>query len=263
MLILLFSAATLVALPSSSSWISEDDYPQEAIDVGAEGLVEVDLSVGPDGAPTGCTFVKTAANEALNSSTCRLLVQRARFVHLQNGEKTTQPSKYRQAVFWKIPAADPISAITSGSVAKTSILEGGTLGDCLAQKFGDQRFDAGDLCEISRNAKMLEYFAKDSLINLTTVYFRMYVEPKPKNYIEVRGQKGLLKRYTVIQASFSVSKLGFIQNCRVDKINQLFKEMNICAGVSKTTPEFQPDPTRSAPTPMTVIVDIWSEKRAL
>jgi TonB family protein len=258
----LVAAATAVPVASTSSWIRDEDYPQQAIDRSADGIVEVELNVGQDGKPTNCTVIKPALEESLNSTSCQLLIDRARFLPLRESNQAAQLRTYHQLVSWKIPSPGPIAAISSGTVVKINIAPGGTLGQCVEQKLGNQKLDLGDFCETSKNPKMLEYLARDSLANLEAIYFRTIVTPREKNVLRVESVTASATRRLLMTLSFTVSKLGFVGNCKIDQIDEIFAGRDPCDGASKSSPDFLPDPTLAAPKPMGVVVDMYAEKRA-
>jgi TonB family protein len=55
------------------------DYPADALRTGASGRSFVRLSVDVSGRPTDCTVVVSSGHRALDSATCRVLLNRARF----------------------------------------------------------------------------------------------------------------------------------------------------------------------------------------
>lgn len=254
-------SAVVIPLNDPAVWITDADYPVPAMERDKDGLVDVELSVGPDGRVSGCTVIETVGDANLDATTCRLLSERARFAPLQKSDITSART-YRQRVVWKIPDVNPIGTITTGVVAKISILPGGRLDTCVEERFGDQGLDMGDWCEISRQPKMLEYFAKDSLANLKTVYFRIVVTPQGTNELQIERPRASGSRQLIMKLSFEVSKTGFIKNCRTDQIDAIFAALNPCSGVSTSSPDFRPDPTLTKPKPMRVVIDILAEKRA-
>jgi protein TonB len=59
--------------------IGDRDYPQEARDAGAQGTVATEITIAPDGRPTGCRTTHSSGNLALDATTCRLVLKRFRF----------------------------------------------------------------------------------------------------------------------------------------------------------------------------------------
>lgn len=62
-----------------ASYVSEDDYPVDALRAREEGSVSFRLVVGRDGRPTYCVVSMTSGSESLDATTCRIMMERARF----------------------------------------------------------------------------------------------------------------------------------------------------------------------------------------
>lgn len=69
------------AIPRTSpgKWVTNDDYPSEALRKGAQGVVPFRLIVGADGVPTDCLVQRPTEPANFNEIACKLLMKRARF----------------------------------------------------------------------------------------------------------------------------------------------------------------------------------------
>jgi protein TonB len=90
------------ALPSSG-YISAADYPRSALVNREEGEVEFRLSIGTKGRATGCEILKSSGSAALDSTTCRLLVKRARFRSARDAEGKAVPDAISNVISWRLP----------------------------------------------------------------------------------------------------------------------------------------------------------------
>jgi protein TonB len=84
--------------------VNELDYPEAALRAREEGTVELQLVVAPQGRVTGCTILKSSGSFVLDSSSCRLLVRRARFWPALDREGTPIASTFRHMLKWRLPA---------------------------------------------------------------------------------------------------------------------------------------------------------------
>jgi TonB family protein len=86
-----------------SSLFSPDDYPAAAVRAGEQGTVEVKLAVGTTGRVTNCSVTSSSGSSALDSTTCRLLIARARFTPAMDstGSPVTAEVTHRQP--WRLP----------------------------------------------------------------------------------------------------------------------------------------------------------------
>lgn len=87
-----------------ASYISDDDYPQDAIRNEQQGTTRFRLDIGPDGRVSGCTVTGSSGSSSLDNTTCRLIRSRARFTPAtdSSGGKTTDT--FNGSIRWVLPA---------------------------------------------------------------------------------------------------------------------------------------------------------------
>jgi periplasmic protein TonB len=66
--------------------LRDSDYPREAWEAGATGLVTVRYYVNVDGRVSGCRVTHSSGNRALDETTCRLVTERFRYRPSRDGE---------------------------------------------------------------------------------------------------------------------------------------------------------------------------------
>jgi TonB family protein len=101
--------ATRAVMPQGvHTIVTNDDYPEEAIRNKEQGNVTFRLDIGSDGMPTGCSVTDSSGSPTLDATTCRILMERARFQPARdaNGKPTTD--SFSSRVRWVLP--DPVSA---------------------------------------------------------------------------------------------------------------------------------------------------------
>jgi TonB family protein len=100
---------TRASAPNLVSLFSDADYPAAAIRNHEEGAVGYRLSVGSDGHPIGCVVTSSSGSSILDSTTCSLLMERARFrPALDSAGKPTTDSLTGRIV-WRLPGEDDFS----------------------------------------------------------------------------------------------------------------------------------------------------------
>jgi protein TonB len=76
--------------PPPTEWplrrISPQEYPEDAMEAGAQGFVAYRLEIGPDGRVSHCSILQSSGSAALDSGTCRIASDRARFTPARDGE---------------------------------------------------------------------------------------------------------------------------------------------------------------------------------
>jgi TonB family protein len=85
---------------------SDEDYPAAAIRNHEQGPVAFRLSVGADGSPTDCSVTASSGSSILDSTTCRILMERALFEPARDakGKPTTDATRGR--IVWRLPDDD-------------------------------------------------------------------------------------------------------------------------------------------------------------
>jgi protein TonB len=86
-----------------SFWITNDDYPPQALLTNQQGTVGFKLTVGPDGIGTKCEIVSSSGYPLLDTTTCSVMMRRARFEPGvdENGDRLGLV--YRSRMHWTIP----------------------------------------------------------------------------------------------------------------------------------------------------------------
>lgn len=86
-----------------AAYITQDEYPVEAIRLGQEGTTAFRLDVGPNGRVTGCTVTASSGSAVLDATTCRLMRSRPRFTPAtdERGQPTTNSVNAR--IRWTLP----------------------------------------------------------------------------------------------------------------------------------------------------------------
>jgi len=86
-----------------ASYLTDADYPAEAIRNGQEGTVEFQLSIGPDGLVSGCRIVTSSTYRSLDEATCRLMRARARFTPAHDAAGNAIADTVTSRIRWVMP----------------------------------------------------------------------------------------------------------------------------------------------------------------
>ncbi|HEY0026399.1 MAG TPA: energy transducer TonB [Allosphingosinicella sp.] len=105
------AAAQLPGQPQNNrnlaTLFSDGDYPAEAIRKGEQGIVSFELAVGVDGQVTGCTIANSSGSPLLDSTTCSILVRRARFKPATGASGKPLPDTFTGKIVWRLPETGP------------------------------------------------------------------------------------------------------------------------------------------------------------
>jgi protein TonB len=86
-----------------ASYVSDEDYPSSAVRNEEQGTTRFRLGVGPDGKVAECTVTGSSGSSALDSATCRLMKQRARFTPARNSDGQATSDSVASAIRWVLP----------------------------------------------------------------------------------------------------------------------------------------------------------------
>jgi TonB family protein len=105
------AAAQLPGQPQNNrnlaTLFSDGDYPAEALRNGEQGIVSFELAVGVDGQVTGCTITNSSGSSLLDSTTCSILVRRARFKPATDASGKPLPDTFTGKIVWRLPETGP------------------------------------------------------------------------------------------------------------------------------------------------------------
>ncbi|OBX19934.1 hypothetical protein A9995_05155 [Erythrobacter sp. QSSC1-22B] len=85
-----------------AQWLNTHDYPSGLAAMGVQGLVQLRLSVGPDGVPTQCHIQRSTRPEDFDTISCKRLMQRARFEPALGAKGQPIASFYRATIRFRL-----------------------------------------------------------------------------------------------------------------------------------------------------------------
>jgi protein TonB len=86
--------------------IRDSDYPRAALKAGISGTVGLRFIVGTDGRVTSCTVARSSGNSDLDTTTCRLIMKRFRYIPTRNAQSQPIPDEVTGEHVWETtPAA--------------------------------------------------------------------------------------------------------------------------------------------------------------
>ncbi|HEX6377135.1 MAG TPA: TonB family protein [Allosphingosinicella sp.] len=86
-----------------ASYVSDEDYPSSAARNEEQGTTRFRLGVGPNGRVTECSVIRSSGSSALDSATCRLMKQRAKFIPARNSAGEPTSDSVTSAIRWVLP----------------------------------------------------------------------------------------------------------------------------------------------------------------
>ncbi len=82
--------------------VTADDYPREALVKNEEGSVSYQLAIDAEGKVAGCTITGSSGSVALDSVTCRIMQQRARFHPARDAAGLPVAGEVTQRIHWRL-----------------------------------------------------------------------------------------------------------------------------------------------------------------
>lgn len=86
-----------------ATYLTPDDYPAAALRNNEHGMVTFGLDIGPDGRVTNCRILESSGSAMLDSTTCRIMRSRARFIPARDARGRTVADRTTAAVTWALP----------------------------------------------------------------------------------------------------------------------------------------------------------------
>jgi protein TonB len=86
-----------------ASYVSDADYPAEAIRREEQGVTRFRLTVSPDGRVSDCAVTGSSGSSALDAATCRLMKSRARFSPARDSDGKPTADTVANAIKWVLP----------------------------------------------------------------------------------------------------------------------------------------------------------------
>jgi protein TonB len=83
--------------------ITQDDYPPASIRLEEHGAVGFSVTVSAGGLPTRCDIIASSGFANLDSRTCALVLQRARFEPARTASGQAVSATFQQTVRWTLP----------------------------------------------------------------------------------------------------------------------------------------------------------------
>lgn len=99
----LYAATRAVPQGNAANWVTTDDYPARDLREGNAGKTGYRLTIGSDGRVQSCVTILSSGHAGLDSATCRLLQQRARFRPATGPDGAATTGTYSGTVAWVIP----------------------------------------------------------------------------------------------------------------------------------------------------------------
>lgn len=129
--------AAQAARTDPSAWVTAADYPAAALRADEQGIVSFRLDVSPEGRVTGCTITASSGSSVLDSTTCRLMVRRARFDPAKDESGRAVPSTFQSRLRWALPPKPPPGPPAPGMVVtKFDLTPDGRVERCSAEARG-------------------------------------------------------------------------------------------------------------------------------
>lgn len=128
-------------------WVVPQDYPPDSLLNRQGGIAAFTLDVDRTGKPIDCTITKTSGHTSLDTRTCELVLERARFKPARDSKGKAVAGTYSNRVRWVVPGSSLLDDEGLPSmVVETMVSSAGILESCSVRK-RDQLFDsAPDPC---------------------------------------------------------------------------------------------------------------------
>lgn len=91
-------------ISDAETFVGSDDYPADALQQNLQGTVRFEVRIDPAGRVRRCDILETSHVASLDRVTCRLAIQRLRFLPARYADGKGAWASYSRRVRWMIPA---------------------------------------------------------------------------------------------------------------------------------------------------------------
>lgn len=122
-------------LVSPGSWLTDADYPREAMRSETEGVTGFRLEIDRAGIPQRCVITSSSGSAVLDNATCDKLMARARFTLPKDAKGRAVSDVYNGRITWRLPDQDaPGQILSIPYMIKVTfyVNQDGTTSDCTA-----------------------------------------------------------------------------------------------------------------------------------
>lgn len=152
------AAATPQAAVMEGGWISQADYPADALRAGQQGTVQARFLISPEGSVSKCEIAKSSGATALDARTCELVIQRFRFAAARDASGKPVEQWRAQMISWKLPADAAPSGYANARLqadVKVDVDKDGSINSCeVIKPSGDRKFDNSACAVLTRTGKL-------------------------------------------------------------------------------------------------------------
>ena len=124
------------AASDETTWVTTEDYPEEAWRQGFVGVSHVRLAVDIHGTVSDCVVIKTSGTADLDTAACTALRARARFTPARDARGRAIAGTYTKRVRWQIPGRGylagfaPLHTIAEGVIVRIHMRADRSFGEC-------------------------------------------------------------------------------------------------------------------------------------
>lgn len=92
-----------VPKPAARTWITNDDYPREALRARQQGIVFMVFRIETDGSIKDCRMIQSAGSDALDTAACSMIRKRGRFIPMLDRDGHPAVSWMSTRFRWLLP----------------------------------------------------------------------------------------------------------------------------------------------------------------
>ena len=121
------------------TWVTADDYPLAALRAEVQGTAAFRLDINSKGLVSGCTITNSSGSQELDTATCDLVTERARFEPGRDAQGLAIAGSYSTRIRWIIPDGSPdgpSQVVPSVSIETFFVETDGTATNCKSTSNG-------------------------------------------------------------------------------------------------------------------------------
>lgn len=196
-----------------ASWVTNDDYPADALGKGEKGPVKFALSVDPHGRPTGCRIVESSGSASLDQTTCRVMLARGNFRPATDQAGKAIAGLWEHGVKWQSPteAGTMRMALTPyAQIERVTFDKDGHIVDCTTRKVGDLGYQMEGCLKIGNEYFLGRVLGDRFRSGVLTMTATMQIDGMP---LPADAPTTDLPPFWTVDRTFIVQSDGSISDC--------------------------------------------------
>lgn len=193
-------------------WVTQDDYPAEALQKGEAGIVAFETQVDPAGKPTSCQTTQSSGSAILDTTTCRLVMERGSFKPATDAKARSVAGKWKMRVKWNRPSTvvAPTVVRSFALIEQLTFDAQGNIADCAGRASGELGSEMPVCLRVGDSLVVSQFMTGRHRNGVATRTVRQLVEGDP---MPADAPSSDVPPNWIVERNFTLQPDGTIADC--------------------------------------------------